>query len=70
MEGLRPNGIESYCKIEKPIEQQACVLLEDLIFQLHELETLPGDFGSNKFEEYLVCLELHMKGKKYGLYCE
>lgn len=70
MEGLRPNGIDSYCKIEKSKEKEACVLLEDLIFQLHELETLPGDFGSDKFEEYLVCLEMHMRGKEYGLSCE
>ena len=70
MEGLRPDGIGSYCKIEKPKEKEACVLLEDLIFQLNELETLPGDFGSDKFDEYLACLEMHMRGKKYGLSCE
>lgn len=69
MEGLRPNGIGSYCKNEISKEKEACVLLEDLIFQLNELEALPGDFGSDKFDEYLACLEMHMRGKKYGLSC-
>ena len=31
----------------------ATVLLEDLVFQLNELNNLPESFGENEFEQYM-----------------
>ncbi|MBR3943099.1 MAG: phosphotransferase [Clostridia bacterium] len=55
-ENLRPGGLTEYLPQNGDIAQKAVVLLEDLIFQLNELNSLPMDFGEQNFEAYLDTL--------------
>lgn len=68
MEGLRPEGIANYCKVEREIGKEACVLLEDLLYQLHNLETLPDNFDVDAFDSYVEYLEQYMRTDKYEMY--
>lgn len=55
-EGLRRNdGIAAYAK--KQDLTHATVLLEDMIFRLRELTTLPYDYGCKEFDAYIKVLE-------------
>lgn len=51
-QGLRPGDIERYLTVEVPVLERAIVLLEDVIFHLHELNSLPEDFGMEQFRQY------------------
>lgn len=53
-DGLRPGNIQNYLnKIDIPVEEKAIVLLEDLIFQLEEYHSLPGEFGLDRLRQYV-----------------
>lgn len=55
-EGLRrQNGIASYAKKRDLIH--ATVLLEDILFRLNELITLPYDYGCAEFDAYIKVLQ-------------
>lgn len=51
-QGLRPGDIQRYLAVEVPTLERAIVLLEDIIFHLHELNSLPEDFGMEQFRQY------------------
>ncbi len=51
-QGLRPGDIQRYLAVEVPALERAVVLLEDIIFHLHELNSLPEDFGMEQFRQY------------------
>lgn len=55
-QGLRPGGLHTYFSTAVPREERAIVLLEDVIFQLNELNNLPLDFGQQQFDEYVTFL--------------
>lgn len=50
---LRPGGLTAYLPSEQNVAEKAVVLLEDLVFQLNELNSLPQDFGEQNFETYV-----------------
>ena len=53
-DGLRPGNIQSYLDKEGiPMDEKTVVLLEDLIFQLEEYHSLPGEFGLDKLRQYV-----------------
>lgn len=53
-DGLRPGDIGNYLnKEEVPTEEKAVVLLEDVVFQLEEYGSLPGQFGLEKLKQYI-----------------
>lgn len=53
-DGLRPGSIQNYLnKTDIPTEEKAVVLLEDLIFQLEEYCSLPGEFGLDRLKQYV-----------------
>lgn len=55
-EGLRrSDGIAQYAKHRDP--EHATVLLEDVIFRLVELTTLPNDYGSADFDTFIQVLQ-------------
>lgn len=52
--GLRPGDISKYLNKEGiATEEKAVVLLEDLVFQLEEYSSLPGQFGLEKLKKYI-----------------
>lgn len=52
--GLRPGDISKYLNKEGiATEEKAVVLLEDLVFQLEEYGSLPGQFGLEKLKQYI-----------------
>ena len=51
----RSEGIAEYAICRDP--EHATVLLEDVIFRLVELTTLPGDYGRDDFDSYLQMLQ-------------
>lgn len=54
-DGLRPGDINKYLyKQDITLEEKAIVLLEDIIFQLEEFHSLPGEFGLDRFTKYLA----------------
>lgn len=50
---LRPGSIVNYLKMDKPKAEKAAVLLEDILFQLTELNNLPSDLGCELFSNYI-----------------
>lgn len=52
-DGLRPLPFIDYLCKEIDINKKAVVLLEDIIFNLNELNNLPSDFGQEKFSKYI-----------------
>lgn len=50
-------GVEKYLQKEININEKIVVLLEDLVFQLNELNNLPLDFGKEQFDVYLDKLD-------------
>ena len=53
-DGLRPGNIQNYLnKTGIPADEKAVVLLEDLIFQLEEYHSLPGEFGLDRLRQYV-----------------
>ncbi len=53
-DGLRPGSIQNYLDREGiSADEKAVVLLDDLIFQLEEYRSLPGEFGLNKLRQYV-----------------
>lgn len=50
---LRPGGISCYLNKDIAKNQKAVVLLEDIIFQLNELNSLPLNYGNAKFLNYI-----------------
>ena len=52
-DGLRPKGIEFYMSRYIPEEEKNIVVLEDIIFRLNELYSLPDMFGADDFDEYI-----------------
>lgn len=52
-DGLRPGDIGTYLDADLPHDEKAVVLLEDLLFQMEEYESLPGEFGREKLEDYI-----------------
>lgn len=56
-QGLRPDGIEKYLQSEVPDVQKAIVVMEDIIFQLNELNNLPENYGCESFGNYLECID-------------
>ena len=68
-DGLRPGNIQSYLDKEGiPMDEKTVVLLEDLIFQLEEHHSLPGEFGLDKLRRYVEQLadwiDTHFDGRK------
>lgn len=61
---LRPDGLSKYFSIYVPEMRRAIVLLEDLIFQLKELNSLPKDFGQENFEAYCNQLQENLTAKE------
>lgn len=59
---LRPGGLKAYFLFEIPSSERTIVLLEDIIFQLRELNSLPGSCGEEQFEAYLSTLALKING--------
>lgn len=55
-QNLRPGGLQQYFSWDVPDTERAIVLLEDLIFQLNELNNLPSDFGHEGFRQYVGLL--------------
>lgn len=51
-QGLRPGNINGYLTEDVPKLERSIVLLEDIIFHLHELNSLPDDFGLEQFGQY------------------
>lgn len=51
--GMRPQGVDVYLRCGQEKGKMATVLLEDLVFQLNELNNLPESFGENEFEQYM-----------------
>lgn len=60
-DGLRPKGIEFYMSKDIPGEEKNIVILEDMIFRLNELYSLPGMFGADDFDEYISILSEKFK---------
>ena len=60
-QNLRPGGLEAYFSVEVLIEERAVVILEDLIFYLEELMSLPMNFGQDQFLNYIEILERELK---------
>ena len=52
-EKLRPGSIKSYLYSSSPNSQKAIVLLEDIVFHLNELNSLPDNFGEKSFYQYV-----------------
>ena len=50
---MRPQGVDVYLRCGQEKGKMATVLLEDLVFQLNELNNLPESFGENEFEQYM-----------------
>lgn len=68
-DGLRPGNIQSYlAKDGIPMDEKTVVLLEDLIFQLEEYHSLPGEFGLDKLRQYVEqvtdWIDTHFEGRK------
>ena len=51
-QGLRGN-IQNYLEADIPVQERAVVLLEDLIFRLHEINSLPENFGMAQFCSFI-----------------
>lgn len=51
-QSLRPGDIQGYLSKDVPLLERAIVLLEDMIFRLHELNSLPENFGMEQFRQY------------------
>lgn len=51
-QGLRPGGLSAYFSAIVPKEERAIVLLEDIVFQLKQLNSLPENFGMKQFRKY------------------
>lgn len=49
---LRPGDIQEYLSGRELDLESVVVLLEDLVFHLHELNSLPANFGEEQFEKY------------------
>ncbi|MCB7320086.1 phosphotransferase family protein [Lacrimispora sp. 210928-DFI.3.58] len=60
-DNLRPGGLDAYFKNKIDITERVVVLFEDLIFQLTELNNLPGNFGEEQFEKYLLQLNKYIE---------
>ena len=52
-EKLRPGKIEQFLFSSRNETEKALVLLEDIVFQLHELNSLPEGFGVSGIRQYL-----------------
>lgn len=55
-DGLRPKGIEFYLSNDLADHEKKIVILEDIIFRLNELYSLPGVFGIDEFDEYILTI--------------
>ena len=53
-ESLRPGDLNKYLYNDSKEAQKALVLMEDLIFQLSEMNSLPEKAGISKFDEYIM----------------
>ena len=62
-QGLRPGGLQAYFSVEVPQEERAIVLLEDIVFQLNELNNLPLSYGQIQFEDYIQFLAARINDK-------
>ena len=51
--GLRPGSISTYLKNKKEGADKNIVILEDILFQLNELNSLPNGSGIKRFNDYL-----------------
>lgn len=60
-QGLRPGSIEKYLSVKVPTTERAIVLLEDIIFHLHEFNSLPMDFGMEQFRQYCDAIATWIK---------
>ena len=61
--GLRPWGIEFYLNHDsRVLAEKSVVLLEDILFQLNELNSLPKDFGESNFDDYMSKLHMAVGG--------
>lgn len=68
-DGLRPGSIQTYLNKEGiSSEEKAVVLLEDLIFQLEEYRSLPGEVGLDRLRQYVEHVvfwtDKHIDGRK------
>lgn len=59
-QGLRGN-IHSFLSEEIHAQKRAVVLLEDLVFRLHEINSLPKDFGAVQFDRFVGDLAQWLK---------
>lgn len=57
---LRPGGLDAYFIREIKLTERVIVLLEDIIFQLTELNNLPESYGEDQFERYLSQMNSHI----------
>ena len=64
--GLRPGSISNYLNTELDISRKSVVLLEDIIFQINELNSLPQNFGEDKFLQYIELISSWAKENDNG----
>lgn len=62
--GLRSGDLQFFFDQESSAQKRAVVLLEDLVFRLHEVNSIPGDYGISQFEKYCngIARGLHIGG--------
>lgn len=51
--GLRPGRVKNYLSTCSKTGEILFVVLEDILFQIRELNSLPSDFGEKKFNQYI-----------------
>ncbi len=60
-DGLRPKGIDFYMEKDLTPDEKNIVILEDIIFRLNELYSLPDTFGADEFDEYIEKIYNNLK---------
>ena len=63
-DGLRPGGVTEYMDKQTDFSERAFVLLEDIVYQLTDLNNLPEDFGEEQFEKYIEDIHFVLNNKK------